>query len=1053
MLQLSASTAYTFCVGCPVDVSGNTMKNNSHTPITTDFAIDQSTSLNANDTLSVDNSGNVYLTLSGMGGYDFTAAGPHQIVCTNATYSMVPKELMIGALAASGNWNTTTPPTTSAIASAIWQDLTSRSDFTTLGSIGKLLAAIVNQTGDAYAVVTNATYGLNALYNILETLTTAAGNLNNLSALGNIFGPTQIMVPGTGTSAFPYVLALKDSEGHGLDPNSGATVTITVANQTGTSLGTISATFTNGSGAFSTPTYTGKLSNFSRSSAGWYTFLYTASAVDATGQGGSMTAVVSSIDTNNETRTVALPGGVDFVNFNTLSSLASMLSILQEFQFDGSNNVKAAPQTPVTLAASQPNYAPLTDLNVNGNAPGEESGLAIQGLAGSVLTDAQAAIAASALLPIIVTGCLTPAANGIYYPFTSLNLEAVAGNAGFWVNAAGTYAIWIDLTNNLWVITTFANVGTPGSGLWTAPSQTQGLTIGQPYGLVLAPAGTSTGSATLAIYTDAPAAAAAVAYLASGTVGSLPAYNTTPSSSNDSNFPTGFTIKKNSNNALYVFTRGADNIPELIAGNFATAGDAQQIYATLNGNGTFGNWSQAGAFGPSWSISGAPWLSASYTGQPFTLVSVTPYTFTPAGGYTGMIPASGTMVLNGQELPFTWSGTSFTLSPSPAPTFLLTTGLSWQVPVAGTQLQTGGSGGSLVWNGNSPGSPGGLAIQQASGTVQSEAQAAINSSGLATSTNVSNSTSSIISAISALVIPTASAIASAVWNVLTSTLTTAGTIGRWILGTTQPVGPGGVAVTIAITDTSNNPIAGVGGWITSDSAGATTIAGTLQSNSLGSVGFMLNAGLNYLWRMSLTYDFPNPVPITVTGPSMSITLADGTPITGPVSGYAMRSDLENIFGVPNIIKWAILSQNDPASPAGLAEVTARINWAISVATADFNNAMRQGRYTLPIVGTDASVWATTVVATLAGLLLYQHLKPTQRDQDGRPIPDRYDGIFTWAEQQMNFVRSSKLRLDASVFGKGTNAPEATHERSRGAYGPGQGGYGTGPFPPPGPFVG
>jgi hypothetical protein len=266
------------------------------------------------------------------------------------------------------------------------------------------------------------------------------------------------------------------------------------------------------------------------------------------------------------------------------------------------------------------------------------------------------------------------------------------------------------------------------------------------------------------------------------------------------------------------------------------------------------------------------------------------------------------------------------------------------------------------------------------------------------------------------------------------------------------VGPGGISTAIVIKSTAGALLGGVSAWITSDSAGATTIAGTLESNSLGSVAFMLNAGVNYLWRMSPTYDFPNPVPITVAGPSMSITLADGTPITGPVSGYAVRSDLENIFGVPNIIKWAILSQNDPASPAGLAEITARVNWAISVATADFNNAMRQGRYTLPIVGTDASVWATTVVATLAGLLLYQHLKPTQRDQDGRPIPDKYDGIFTWAEQQMNFVRSGKLRLDAAVFGKGTNAPETTHERGRGAYGPGQGGYGIGPFPPPGPFV-
>ncbi len=184
------------------------------------------------------------------------------------------------------------------------------------------------------------------------------------------------------------------------------------------------------------------------------------------------------------------------------------------------------------------------------------------------------------------------------------------------------------------------------------------------------------------------------------------------------------------------------------------------------------------------------------------------------------------------------------------------------------------------------------------------------------------------------------------------------------------------------------------------------------------------------------------------------------PFAAPTVGtYAALGDLQNVFGIPNINKWALLSQNDYENPnaatyaAAQAEIANRVNWAIGVATADFENAMRQGRYTLPVTGSGASVWATTVVATLAGYLLYQHLKPVQRGEDGRPIPDRYDGIFTWAEQQMNFVRSGKLRLDAAVFGKGTNAPEATHERSHGAYGRGQYGYGTGPLPPPGPFVG
>ncbi len=268
------------------------------------------------------------------------------------------------------------------------------------------------------------------------------------------------------------------------------------------------------------------------------------------------------------------------------------------------------------------------------------------------------------------------------------------------------------------------------------------------------------------------------------------------------------------------------------------------------------------------------------------------------------------------------------------------------------------------------------------------------------------------------------------------------------------VGPGGGFVcTVQTNDTNNDPVPGVMVYASSDSAGRTLVGGPVTSDSGGAATITLQSGAQYLWQLTSGYATPAPTQVNVTA-AATFTLNSLAPFVAPSSSvYAQRSDLENIFGVPNIIKWAVLSQNDPDSLAGQAEITNRINWAIGVATADFENAMRQGRYSLPIAGPGASVWATTVVATLAGLLLYQHLKPTQRDQDGRPIPDRYDGIFTWAEQQMNFVRSGKLRLDAAVFDKGTNAPFVTHERSRGAYGPGMEGYGTGRIPPPGPFVG
>jgi len=182
----------------------------------------------------------------------------------------------------------------------------------------------------------------------------------------------------------------------------------------------------------------------------------------------------------------------------------------------------------------------------------------------------------------------------------------------------------------------------------------------------------------------------------------------------------------------------------------------------------------------------------------------------------------------------------------------------------------------------------------------------------------------------------------------------------------------------------------------------------------------------------------------------SAVFLDAVPASSPSSGsYCLRSDIEYIFGVPNLIKWAIVSGNDPASPAGQAEVTNRINWAIGWATVDFENAMRQGRYTLPITGPGASIWAKELVAMLAGLRLYGHLRPTQRGPDSNIIPHPYADQLTYVTLQLDYARSGKMVLDALVFGKGTNAPEVTHHHSHAAYGPGQHGYGsplpTGPF--------
>ena len=99
------------------------------------------------------------------------------------------------------------------------------------------------------------------------------------------------------------------------------------------------------------------------------------------------------------------------------------------------------------------------------------------------------------------------------------------------------------------------------------------------------------------------------------------------------------------------------------------------------------------------------------------------------------------------------------------------------------------------------------------------------------------------------------------------------------------LGSGGNTFTVITQDTSSNPLAGVLVWVTSDQAGATVIAGTLISDALGGVTFMLPTGTAWLWRMSSGYTFPNSKLITISSVLTSITFADGYATYSPLTTW------------------------------------------------------------------------------------------------------------------------------------------------------------------------
>jgi len=76
-------------------------------------------------------------------------------------------------------------------------------------------------------------------------------------------------------------------------------------------------------------------------------------------------------------------------------------------------------------------------------------------------------------------------------------------------------------------------------------------------------------------------------------------------------------------------------------------------------------------------------------------------------------------------------------------------------------------------------------------------------------------------------------------------------------------GPGSIQ-TIITCQAFGNPIAGVEVWVSTDEAGDNVVAGTLVSDDFGKTTFLLDAGTYYVWRDSVSHQFPSPVVLEVT---------------------------------------------------------------------------------------------------------------------------------------------------------------------------------------------
>jgi hypothetical protein len=164
------------------------------------------------------------------------------------------------------------------------------------------------------AIVSNGTYGNQALLAAINANLTAINNINNLSALANIYGPPILEIPDSSSTLYPFTLIVRDSEGHLADLDSSPT------------LAAINAAGTDRSA---------NLSSVTHAATGRYTFTYSvASSATEEGLRISATGAVSS-----SARYVEIIVAV--ANYDSITTLAAIKAKTDNLPADPASEANA----------------------------------------------------------------------------------------------------------------------------------------------------------------------------------------------------------------------------------------------------------------------------------------------------------------------------------------------------------------------------------------------------------------------------------------------------------------------------------------------------------------------------------------------------------------------------------------------------------------------------------------------------------------------------------------------------------------------------------------
>jgi len=136
-------------------------------------------------------------------------------------------------------------------------------------------------------------------------------------------------------------------------------------------------------------------------------------------------------------------------------------------------------------------------------------------------------------------------------------------------------------------------------------------------------------------------------------------------------------------------------------------------------------------------------------------------------------------------------------------------------------------------------------------------------------------------------------------------------------------------------------------------------------------------------------------------------------------GYCVRADIESIFGHHNVQKWA-----DVENHCDGAHIGGRIAKAIGVATAEIDDQLRGGPYTVPIVGVTIPTTVVQLTASLAGVWLYESRGVEDFDETTGAAVHR----LAWHRDHVSKVLAEitrghrRLNLATATNIKGTRVP-------------------------------